>query len=124
METKHANPRLASQAPNVRIIKAKNICMGLINLVERIESKAIVKIIPSKAKRLIKIWFRWITIVRIEIKGPTENREVMKVIALRRLLQSSDYKTDASKLAFKAQKTGGYPDLQLPKLLFYKLSSE
>ena len=58
IDTRHARPRLASQAPKVKTTKGKNISWGLKNTMD---SKIIMvrpKIMPSKARSLIKMWER------------------------------------------------------------------
>lgn len=80
--TKHARPRLASQAPKVRMIKIRKAWFIDRRDEENEIKNARERIIASKERSAIKIWWRWETIVKMgarHMKGVIEN----KVITLR-----------------------------------------
>lgn len=128
IETRQARPSLASQAPKVKRIKGKNISIELIVPDKKILSNAKVRIMASRARRLVKMWFRWEIMVRIAIKGRTgKNDEERKDIASGILFQSPVYKTGASRLASEAEGLRGRRNNRslAPKVsILSKLSSE
>jgi len=63
MATRHASPNLASQAPKVRVIRAKNSSWGVWVITSRVR----VRITPSSAIRVIRRCRRWITMVVIDL---------------------------------------------------------
>lgn len=93
IETKHANPRLASHAANVNNTNVINNS-SLEELLKIIN--VIVKIIPSKANKDIKKWFRCKIIVRIHIIVIREINEEVIISIANRESQSLVYKTNAS----------------------------
>jgi len=63
MATRHASPRLASQAPIVNIISARNSSWGVCSTTKIVK----VRIVPSRASRDMRRWRRWIIIVVREL---------------------------------------------------------
>lgn len=53
--TRHARPRLASQAPNVKMIKIRNACVNDRKYDEMVMKKERDRIMASKDKRAIRI---------------------------------------------------------------------
>lgn len=117
-ETKHAKPRLASQAPKVRMTRARISSEGLSSITKAVSIRVKVKIMASKASRPINRCCRWIDRVRRAMKTAT-GVIYIKVwnIVLGELTQFLVYKTSASVLASKAQKAE-LTDLWLPKSEF------
>lgn len=90
----HARPRLASQAPNVRIM-ITNISQVL--LVSAISIRIRLRIIDSRAKRVISKWWRWITThVRVISTRIGQIRVIQDIIERRKVFLFLVYKTSAS----------------------------
>ena len=72
IEVSSARPRLASQAPKVRMVIRINELARSSADIRIVKNKVMVKIIPSRAKRAIRRCFRWrdkVTIVVIVARG-------------------------------------------------------
>ena len=123
IHTRRARPSLASHAPKVSRMIQRNVSNSFEVPMRRAIDKARIKIIPSRARSLIRRCFRCIAIVIIGSmvrRGIVERRNF--IVIVRRVIntQSLVYKTNASNLAFLAfQMTTMYADFRYPKPIFY-----
>lgn len=101
ISTSSARPRLASQAPKVRITIHEKV--SVIWNDSPLIKKVIDKMIASKDRRDISKCFRWIKKQKSPLRvGRDMARDEMEIIATRRVTLPSAYKADAQSGAFVA----------------------